>query len=74
MRQLLQDGWLSADPLGLGLQVDAHGPVVGAQGRPTPGLHYVGPLLRARDWEATAVPELRVHALSLAQRLWSAVA
>lgn len=74
MRQLQGDGWLRADPLGLGLQVDAHGTVIGADGRATPGLHCVGPLLRARDWEATAVPELRVHALRLAQRLWSDMA
>ena len=73
VRQLLGAGWLSVDPLGLGLQVDAHGTVIGAQGHPTPGLHCLGPLLRARDWEATAVPELRVQAQHLAQRLWSEV-
>ena len=73
VRQLLGDGWLSVDPLGLGLQVDAHGTVIGAQGQPTPGLHCLGPLLRARDWEATAVPELRVQAHRLAQHLWSEV-
>lgn len=26
------------------------------------GLYYLGPLLKARDWEAIAVPELRRHA------------
>ena len=73
VRQLLCAGWLNVDPLGLGLQVDAHGTVIGAQGHPTPGLHCLGPLLRARDWEATAVPELRVQARHLAQRLWSEI-
>ena len=65
IRQLLADGHLRPDAFGLGLRVDpqyrtcesgAHGPV----------LHYVGPLLKAQHWEATAVPELRQHALRLA--------
>ena len=30
------------------------------------GLYYVGPLLRANFWEATAVPELRAHAKTVA--------
>lgn len=42
---------------------------MGADGRIVKGLYYVGPWLRARDWEATAVPELRVHAQRLAERL-----
>lgn len=33
------------------------------------GLHYVGPLLRANFWEATAVPELREHARTVAAAL-----
>jgi uncharacterized NAD(P)/FAD-binding protein YdhS len=32
-------------------------------------MFLVGPLLKARFWEATAVPELRGHARSIAQRL-----
>ena len=33
------------------------------------GLHYVGPLLRANFWEATAVPELREHARTVADAI-----
>lgn len=33
------------------------------------GLHYVGPLLRANFWEATAVPELREHARTVANAI-----
>ncbi len=43
--------------------------VIGAAGLPWPALRYLGPLLKARDWEATAVPELRVHARQLAEQL-----
>jgi uncharacterized NAD(P)/FAD-binding protein YdhS len=67
--QLRRDGRLLQDPLRLGVQVDAQGSLLDRDGRPSPCLHYIGPLLRARDWEATAVPELRMHARVLAERL-----
>ena len=38
-------------------------------GEGVPGLHYVGPMLRARYWEAIAVPELRRHTQTLARHL-----
>lgn len=63
--QLLDSGTLAPDPLGLGLEVDAEYRVVGRCGA-LPGLRYVGPLLKAQLWEATAVPELRVHAKNVA--------
>ncbi len=40
-------------------------------GQAIEGLYYVGPMLRARYWEAIAVPELRVHAQQLVKRLLS---
>jgi uncharacterized NAD(P)/FAD-binding protein YdhS len=69
VRQLLARGFLLVDPLGLGLGVSDDYAVVDACGVSSDLLHYVGPLLRARDWEATAVPELRVHANALAEKL-----
>ena len=65
----LAAGWLRPDSLGLGIDLDPEGRVVARDGVPVDSLHYVGPWLRARDWEATAVPELRVHAARLAARL-----
>lgn len=62
-------GHLLPCPLGLGLQTDADYHLLDASGRPQRGLRYVGPLLRAQHWEATAVPELRQHALHLARAL-----
>jgi uncharacterized NAD(P)/FAD-binding protein YdhS len=65
IRQLLDDGHLRPDAFGLGLRVDPkYG--TGEAGAAGPVLHYVGPLLKAQHWEATAVPELRQHALKLA--------
>jgi uncharacterized NAD(P)/FAD-binding protein YdhS len=69
LQRLHQAGYLCPDALGLGLAVDGDGALLDAHGRPSPVLSYLGPWLRARDWEATAVPELRQHALALARRL-----
>lgn len=69
VRSLLASGLIAPDPLELGIQVAADGEVVSADNRIAKGLYYVGPWLRARDWEATAVPELREHAQRLAERL-----
>jgi uncharacterized NAD(P)/FAD-binding protein YdhS len=66
---LCADGLVVPDVLGLGLLVADDYRVPDAQGRASPWLHYVGPLLKARDWEATAIPELRQHAAALARRL-----
>jgi uncharacterized NAD(P)/FAD-binding protein YdhS len=66
---LLANGLIRADALGLGLEVAPDYRVIAAAGTPVNGLYYLGPWLRARDWEATAVPELRVHAAALARQL-----
>jgi uncharacterized NAD(P)/FAD-binding protein YdhS len=65
-RSLLQCGLCVADPLGLGLRTGPRGAVIDADGWPGPHLFYVGPMLRADLWEATAASELRGHAERLA--------
>lgn len=69
VRGLLAAGRLVPDALALGVEVDHDGALIDAEGRPQPWLRYIGPLLKARDWEAVAVPELRVHAARLARSL-----
>lgn len=64
---------LATDPLGLGLVVDDRLRVLRPDGAPSPGLSYLGPMMKSRWWEAIAVPELRVHAVALAERLAGAV-
>lgn len=66
---LLEAGHLVPDALGLGLEAGPLGELVGRDGSLCSTLRYIGPLLKARDWEGTAVPELRVHARHLAQAL-----
>lgn len=67
--QQREEGYLRPDPLRIGIDVDEHYQVIGRDGRPVSGLHYVGPMLRARYWEAIAVPELRRHTQNLAHHL-----
>jgi uncharacterized NAD(P)/FAD-binding protein YdhS len=53
----------------LGVEVSPECAIVGANGQPSETIYHVGPLLKARFWEATAVPELRRHARAVAERL-----
>jgi len=69
IRNLLQRGSIRADALHCGVDVSDDLALVNATGVPSRSLYYIGPLLRARFWEATAVPELRVHAMNLARTL-----
>jgi uncharacterized NAD(P)/FAD-binding protein YdhS len=69
IRSLLQQGLMLVDVLGLGVQVDEAGALLDRLGQSSTVLFYTGPLLKARDWECTAVPELRVAASRLADRL-----
>jgi len=66
---LARSGQLCRDTLGLGLETDAQYRLVDPEGQPSPVLRYVGPFLKARHWEATAVPELAAHAAQLAEQL-----
>jgi uncharacterized NAD(P)/FAD-binding protein YdhS len=71
---LIAAGLVRADALSLGLEIAADYRPIGRDGVPVDRLWYLGPWLRARDWEATAVPELRDHAARLAHRILSCVA
>ncbi|HEY7886856.1 MAG TPA: FAD/NAD(P)-binding protein [Steroidobacteraceae bacterium] len=81
VQSLLASGLITPDPLELGIRVTDAGETMAADGSVSKGLYYVGPWLRARHWEATAVPELREHARRLAElvagpdvnRCWSQV-
>jgi uncharacterized NAD(P)/FAD-binding protein YdhS len=68
-RNLIQCGLCVPDALGLGLRTGPKGAVMDADGWPGPHLFYVGPMLRADHWEATAASELRGHAEQVAELL-----
>jgi uncharacterized NAD(P)/FAD-binding protein YdhS len=67
--QLVEDGLAKPDPLRLGIQVAKDYALVQADGTPSGSVRYIGPFLCADYWEASAVPELRVHAQRLARSL-----
>ena len=69
VRSLRAAGLVSEDPLNLGLRTARHGACVAADGSASSQLFYLGPMLRADHWEATAAPELRAHAEQLARHL-----
>jgi uncharacterized NAD(P)/FAD-binding protein YdhS len=68
-RQLLDSGLATPDTLGLGPRTGPHGALISASGRCAQRLFYLGPMLRAAYWEATAVGELRARAEALAGML-----
>lgn len=74
MRSLLERGQIQQDALGLGLETSADCQLIGADGVVSPRLYYAGPALRARDWECTAVPELREIARRIAASIGTAPA
>jgi uncharacterized NAD(P)/FAD-binding protein YdhS len=55
--------------LDLGLRTADYGACIDAQGASSRSLYYLGPMLRADHWEATAATELRNHAERLAMHL-----
>jgi uncharacterized NAD(P)/FAD-binding protein YdhS len=66
---LLAQGLISADELGLGLRIDEAFGAVGADGRTTPGLFAMGCLTQGSRFEITGVPEIRAQAQALAETL-----
>ncbi len=62
-------GLVSADALRLGIRTARYGACLNAQGVASRQLFYLGPMLRADHWEATAALELRDHAEHLAAHL-----
>jgi uncharacterized NAD(P)/FAD-binding protein YdhS len=67
--KLLAAGWISPDPLKLGVETDSTGRLLDKNGSVSQGLYTLGPLRIAGLWESIAIPEIRCQAQSLAQLL-----
>ncbi len=67
-------GDIVQDDLHLGIEIDADGHILDRHGRPQPDWHCIGPLRKARDWEAVAVPELREQAREVAAAIVNSIA
>ena len=69
LRHLLDQGLARPDPLRLGLDTDTHGALRDANGRAAGDMVTLGPPLRGRWYETTAIPEIRDQAATLARHL-----
>ncbi len=69
LRQLAEAGEIQADPLGLGILVNAHSQTVDLQGVANPHLHVAGPAARGRFGELMGLPQVAEHAETLAYQL-----
>jgi uncharacterized NAD(P)/FAD-binding protein YdhS len=69
LNSLRAAGLVSEDALNLGLRTARYGACIDSQGHSSEHLYYLGPMLRADHWEATAATELRDHAERLAAHL-----
>jgi uncharacterized NAD(P)/FAD-binding protein YdhS len=69
IKTLIEDDLISIDKHSIGINVNSDLAVIDSKGRASEWLNYVGPMLKATFWEATAVPELRVHAANVAKKI-----
>jgi uncharacterized NAD(P)/FAD-binding protein YdhS len=67
LREMLNDGMIVADELGLGICVDERSQVLDAEDGRQEGLFAVGALTAGQFWEITAVPDIRVQARDVAK-------
>ncbi|WEK59251.1 MAG: FAD/NAD(P)-binding protein [Candidatus Brevundimonas phytovorans] len=67
LKNLLKQGLAAPAALGLGLAVDAKGRLIDGRLATHSRLFAIGPLTRSLFWEATAVPDLREDAVSIAR-------
>lgn len=65
---------IRADPLRLGLDIDAEHRVIRTDGTPQATLFAVGPITRGALWEINAVPDIRVQAEEVAVAALKALA
>lgn len=69
VEQLVSEGVLQDVLNGMGIRVDGMYRVASGLDQ----VSYIGPLLRAEYWEATAVPELRQHAFNVANIIFDRI-
>ena len=68
-RNLLHRGYVRSGPIGLGIDADPHGAVIGGDGQVSSRLFALGPPLRGLWWESTAIPDIVAQAHALAGRI-----
>jgi uncharacterized NAD(P)/FAD-binding protein YdhS len=66
IEQLLKDGVARLDPVGLGIETTPEGALISASGVKLEQVYTIGPVRKASLWETTAVREIRMQAIELA--------
>ena len=66
---LFAQGLARPDPLFLGLDTDEQGGLVDHTGTASSSLFAIGPMRKGSLWETTAVPEIRLQAAEIAERV-----
>src|SRR6202000_3390337 len=66
---LLAAGTVRPDELGLGLDVDEDGALLGADGAPSERLFAIGALRKGIEWEAIGITEIRDHSGAVARKI-----
>jgi uncharacterized NAD(P)/FAD-binding protein YdhS len=69
LQSLFDAGAARPDELGLGLDVNAEGAVLGADGRASERIYVIGALRKGVEWEAIGVTEIRDHSGAIAARI-----
>jgi uncharacterized NAD(P)/FAD-binding protein YdhS len=69
LKNMRENGFVRADDLGLGIEVNEFSQVLSGNGEPQPDMLAVGALTAGQFWEITAVPDIRVQAQKVAQAL-----
>ncbi|SFV36818.1 FAD/NAD(P)-binding protein [Hyphomicrobium facile] len=72
LKGLSDDGFLCADPLGLGIACDAQGRSLNIQGHPDETLWIAGPLARAAVGELMGMPQIAEFAARVANNVFEA--
>ena len=71
VQNLLKAGRIRCDELNFGLDATPDGRLKSSDGEPSDMLYTLGTALKGILWESTAIPEIRVQARDLAQKLIS---
>lgn len=73
LQEMLKQGLIQEDPLGLGIMVDEVSRTIDSEGRSSASLYAVGALTAGQFWEITAVPDIRTQAANIAAGLTLAI-
>jgi uncharacterized NAD(P)/FAD-binding protein YdhS len=74
VQQMLKEGLIQPDALGLGIAVDSSCRVIARESFADPALFAIGPATRGTFWEVTAIPDIRTQAASIAKGVLAALA